>query len=142
MTTSRASCCRERQMQARRYRGLSSRLRIPDHAIDGSSLLALADVAIGGGRDDESGVRRSSAPRPTRCFAGELAAVDAELIRQGRLHDLRSETMAVVFEKKTNAARKDVADPEPILEAITNALVDVSVERGSRRRPRRRGPPS
>jgi predicted glycosyltransferase len=127
--------------QARRYRGLSSRLRIPDHAIDGSSLLALADVAVGGGGT----MNRESAVLGTptyTVFAGELAAVDAELIRQGRLHDLRSDATTVVFEKKTDAARDDVADPEPILEAITTAVRDVALERGSRRRPRRRPRPS
>lgn len=127
--------------QARRYRGLSTRLRIPDHAIDGSSLLALADVAVGAGGT----MNRESAVLGTptyTVFAGELAAVDAELIRQGRLHDLRSEATDVVFEKKANATRNDVVDPEPILEAITTAVREVSLEQGSRRRPRRRRRPS
>jgi uncharacterized protein len=106
--------------QARRYRALSARLRVPERAIDGSSLLALADVAVGAGGT----MNRESAilGTPTyTVFAGELAAVDAELIRQGRLHDLRR-AGTVPFEKKPAEQDAWEARPEPILAAIVRAL--------------------
>jgi predicted glycosyltransferase len=127
--------------QARRYQVLSPRLRIPASAIDGSSLLALADVAVGAGGT----MNRESAilGTPTHTvFAGALAAVDAELIRQGRLHDLRREGAKVVFEKKADAGKQGRAEPERILQAITTAVREVSLERGSRRRPPRARHPS
>jgi len=125
--------------QARRYRALSERLHIPQTAIDGSSLLALADVAVGAGGT----MNRESAilGTPTyTVFAGALGAVDAELIRQGRLYDLRNEDTSVVYEKKANAGPDEGVDPDPILQAITTAVREVSREPDFRRprRPARR----
>jgi predicted glycosyltransferase len=122
--------------QARRYRAFSPRLRIPESAIDGSSLLALADVAVGAGgtMNRESAILRT----PTHTvFAGALGAVDAELIRQGRLHDLRDESTNVVFEKKAGTEPRGSGEPERTLQAITTTLREVSLEQGFRR-PRRR----
>jgi uncharacterized protein len=119
--------------QGRRYRAFSPRVRIPERAVDGSSLLALADVAIGAGGT----MNRESAilGTPTHTvFAAALGAVDEELIRQGRLHDLRGEGTNVVFEKKAGTARRGSADPARIRQVIMTALREVSVERGSRRR--------
>jgi predicted glycosyltransferase len=119
--------------QARRYRALSHRLRVPESAIDGSSLLALADVAVGAGGT----MNRESAilGTPTyTVFAGALAAVDAELIRQGRLYDLRHEDTSVAYEKKGDARPGEGVEPERILQAITTAVQEVSRGPDSRRR--------
>jgi predicted glycosyltransferase len=107
--------------QARRYYALSPRLRIPRRAIDGSSLLALADVAVGAGGT----MNRESAilGTPTyTVFAGRLAAVDAELIRQGRLRDLRKPSSSVTLEKKPAEQYSGGARAGPILAAIMRAL--------------------
>jgi predicted glycosyltransferase len=74
--------------QAERYRSRSSRIRVPEHAVDARSLLALADLAIGGGGTMNRESALLGTPTYT-VFAGTLAAVDVELIRRGRLGDLR-----------------------------------------------------
>lgn len=119
--------------QARRYREVSPRVRVPESAVDGSSLLALADLAVGGGGT----MNRESAilGTPTyTVFAGELGAVDAELIRQGRLHDLRSEG-DVRFQKKPVMGMANHVDPERILRPITATIAEASLEPDSRGRP-------
>ena len=107
--------------QQQRYRATSARVQIPDHAVDGGSLLARADVVIGAGGT----MTREAAIIGTRTytvFAGQLPAVDAELIRLGALHDLRDgdppqfEQVGLRSPVPVNAA--------PILEAIFSALAD------------------
>jgi predicted glycosyltransferase len=110
--------------QGDRYQALSARIRIPRRAIDACSLLALADLTVGAGGT----MTRESAilGTPTyTVFAGRLAAVDAELIRSGRLVDLRAPASRVRFEKKATARESD-ADANPILGAIKNALQAVT----------------
>jgi uncharacterized protein len=106
--------------QGDRYRAMSPRIRVPEHAIDACSLLALADLTVGAGGT----MTRESAilGTPTyTVFAGRLAAVDVELIRSGRLIDLRARASRVRFEK-TPSARQSDADANPILSAIEIAL--------------------
>ena len=82
--------------QAQRY---ADGVRVPREAVDGSSLLALADLTVGAGGT----MNRESAVLGTPAytvFAGKLAAVDAELIRQGRMYDLRDPGRSVEFVKK------------------------------------------
>lgn len=62
---------------------------IPSRAIDGSSLLASADVVIGAGGTMSREAALLGTPTYT-VFAGRLAAVDAALIALGCLHDLRA----------------------------------------------------
>jgi predicted glycosyltransferase len=86
--------------QRQRYASLSQVARIPKRAIDGSSLLALADLVVGGGGT----MNRESAilGTPTyTVFAGKLAAADAQLIKAGRLNDLREANSTPRFEKKS-----------------------------------------
>jgi predicted glycosyltransferase len=110
--------------QSERYLALSARIRIPQRAIDACSLLALADLTVGAGGT----MTRESAilGTPTyTVFAGRLAAVDAELIRSGRLVDLRAPASRVRFEK-VQTAREPDADANPILGAIESALEAVA----------------
>jgi uncharacterized protein len=110
--------------QSNRYRALSARIRIPQRAIDACSLLALADLTVGAGGT----MTRESAilGTPTyTVFAGWLAAVDAELIRSGRLVDVRAPGGEVRFEKAPTC-RKSHADANPILGAIDSALEAVA----------------
>jgi Protein of unknown function (DUF354) len=60
------------------------------HAVDGPSLLALADLVVGAGGTMNRESALLGTPTYT-VFAAELAAVDAELIRRGLLYDLRDE---------------------------------------------------
>jgi predicted glycosyltransferase len=118
--------------QRQRYTGLSERIRVPARAIDGASLLALADVVVGAGGTMNRESALMGTPTYT-VFAGPLAAVDADLIRAGRLHDLR-EAALPRFEKKPADGSHSPAAAEPIMAAVLEALADV---RDSRRRPRR-----
>jgi uncharacterized protein len=101
--------------QAARYgRGV----RIAD-AVDGPSLLAYADVAVGAGGT----MNRESAilGTPTyTVFAGKLAAVDRELIRIGRLRDLREPGTSVRLVKKTPAG---ALAPPPGATSIRDTVV-------------------
>ena len=118
--------------QAERYRVRSSRIRVPEHAVDGRSLLALADLAIGAGGT----MNRESAVLGTptyTVFAGELAAVDAELIRQNRLRDLRNPESTVAFEKKRAGGSERQPRSEPILEVVNRALREAGAAPDSRR---------
>jgi predicted glycosyltransferase len=122
--------------QAERYRSRSSRIRVPEHAVDARSLLALADLAIGSGGTMNRESALLGTPTYT-VFAGTLAAVDAELIRRGRLGDLRDPESEVRFEKKPARVGAHESRPEPILETVIGALRDAAARApGSRRRPR------
>jgi uncharacterized protein len=123
--------------QHERYRALDPAVRIPERAVDGSSLLALADLTVGAGGT----MNRESAilGTPTyTLFAGKLGAVDAELIRLGRLIDLRQVGSTPQFEKKPVGATS-ASNAAAIMETLMAPLADV---RGSRRRSRRAPRPS
>jgi hypothetical protein len=94
---------------------------VPSGAVDGASLLALADVVVGAGGTMNREAAVLGTPTYT-VFAGKLAAVDAELIRQGRMHDLRDRSAAVNYAKKQAAAGPAVGAGEPILGAIVEAI--------------------
>jgi uncharacterized protein len=124
--------------QAERYRGRSSRIRVPDQAVDARSLLALADLAIGAGGT----MNRESAVLGTptyTVFAGKLAAVDAELIRRGALGDLRDPKSKVTLAKKSDRRGRSEARSEPILGVVIRALRDAA-EPAPGSRPRSRLP--
>jgi uncharacterized protein len=107
--------------QAARYRD-SPGVQIPERAIDGSSLVALADLVVGGGGT----MNRESAVLGTptyTVFAGKLAAVDAELLRLGRMRDLRADGGLPAFEKKHGGSMTpDAVHAEEILGRIGDAL--------------------
>jgi hypothetical protein len=111
--------------QAERYAGVEG-VHVPAKPLDAPSLLACADVSIGAGGT----MNRESAilGTPTyTVFAGPLAAVDAELIRRGKLHDLRDPSVEPRFDKKQSANGRPPADAAaPILDVIERTLVEVS----------------
>jgi uncharacterized protein len=112
--------------QAQRY---ADGLWIPREAVDGSSLLALADLSVGAGGT----MNRESAVLGTPAytvFAGKLGAVDAELIRQGRMHDLRDPGQSVDFVKK--AGSPDAPPPRCGRQILARILA--SLEAVTRRR--------
>jgi predicted glycosyltransferase len=101
---------------------------VPPRAVDAVSLLALADVFVGGGGTMTREAALLGTPTAT-VFAGELAAVDAELIRRGLLVDLRRPGTLPRFEKKTpnrSTATREAA------EALADAIVE-AVRSASRR---------
>lgn len=79
----------------------------------------MADLVLGA-----DGSMNREAPvlgRPTyTVFAGRLAAVDAELIRLGRMHDLRDPELLPRFEKGCPRGSA-TARSEPIVGAILGA---------------------
>jgi predicted glycosyltransferase len=111
--------------QRKRYSALSSRIRIPERAIDGRSLLAEADVTIGAGGTMSRESALLGTPTYT-VFAGKLAAVDAELMRRGLLHDLRDAESVPVFQKKKTSERPPLHGSEAILETVIRTLRDVA----------------
>ena len=111
--------------QAERLRALAPGARVPGSAIDGSSLLALADVVVGAGGT----MNRESAilGTPTyTLFAGRPAAVDAELIRQGRLHDLRIGAALPRWEKRQRAPSAAAVHGPQILDAVEATILSVA----------------
>lgn len=118
--------------QAARY--TAAGFHVPKRpVVDGRSVLALADLVIGAGGTMNREASLLGTPTYT-VFAGKLAAVDAELIRLGLMHDLRADGR-VEFAKKhsdlrtTSRARAD-AIYGVVVEALTTAV------RARRGRPR------
>jgi uncharacterized protein len=72
---------------------------IPEAPVDGTALLAAADLVIGGGGTMTREAALLGTPTYT-VFMPELAAVDAELIRLGRITDLREPGRFPRVEKK------------------------------------------
>ncbi len=111
--------------QVERYRSLDG-VVVPVRPVDGRSLLACADLTVGAGGTMNRESALLGTPTYT-VFSGRLAAVDAELIRRGLLHDLRQPGVAPAFEKKRDGSRDvPVERREPILDAIASALADVA----------------
>jgi predicted glycosyltransferase len=107
-----------------RYRGRRG-LAIPTRPVDAHSLLAAADLMIGGGGTMTRESALLGTPTYT-VFIGRLAAVDRELIRLGLLRDLRDRGLPT-FVKRTGPPRVvSEARRREILRAIGEALVEVS----------------
>lgn len=108
--------------QARHYRAVSSAIRVAEEVVDGSVLLATADLTIGAGGT----MNRESAVLGTptyTVFAGRLAAVDAELMRIGRLHDLRAPGTRPAFEKRGSTGNGRMAENASVtLDTVMQAL--------------------
>jgi uncharacterized protein len=107
--------------QAARYRKLPG-LLVPEHAVDAGALLLRADVFVGGGGTMSREAALLGTPAFT-VFSGHLAAVDAELIRQGRMIDLRDPRSAPMFERKR-------AQPPAVAMERRRAILDV-IERAA-----------
>lgn len=107
--------------QEQRYRRVDG-IAIPNQPIDGLSLLACADVAIGAGGTMNRESALLGTPTYT-VFSGKLAAVDAALIRAGLLRDLRAADSELVFERKPRARRMVLqVRRDEILAVVTAAI--------------------
>jgi predicted glycosyltransferase len=105
--------------QRERYARLQN-ATIPRRAIDARSLLAYADVTVGAGGTMNRESCLLGTPTYT-VFSGRLAAVDAELMRIGILHDLRDGLVVPSFEKKSGN-HVTALQREPIVNAVTAGL--------------------
>ena len=83
----------------------SRRVRVPGLPVDGSALLAAADLFVGGGGTMTREAALLGTPTYT-VFLAELASIDAELIHRRLIVDLREEGKLPVVAKKSVAARE------------------------------------
>jgi uncharacterized protein len=110
---------RSRQ-QAERYR--VPQIRVPARAVDATSLLAFSDLTIGAGGTMNRESALLGTPTYT-VFSGRLAAVDAELMRMGRLKDLRGPGTRPPFAKKDSRTTPSFdGDSSRIQAAVLSAL--------------------
>jgi predicted glycosyltransferase len=107
--------------QASRYRRPG--VVIPERPVDGRALLATVDLTIGAGGTMTRESALLGTPTYT-VFLGELAAVDAELMRLGKLVDLRTDGFPDVTRRPASKER-----PEPSRAAAILSTVVTSVER-------------
>jgi predicted glycosyltransferase len=111
--------------QRQRYEAAGA--TIPDRAIDGASLLALADVVVGAGGTMSREAALLGVPTHT-VFAGRLAAVDAALIAGGRLRDLRADGDGPAWVKRpADVVGVDASRADLVSAAVEKALRQVAV---------------
>jgi uncharacterized protein len=112
---------RNRQ-QHERY--ATSRVLIPEAPLDGVGLLATADFVVGGGGTMTREAALLGTPTYT-VFLPRLAAVDAELMRLGRIQDLRVPGHMPVVEKKRRTTSRPVETrAASICATVVAALAD------------------
>jgi uncharacterized protein len=100
----------DRQREDVRRLGLE-RVVVPQHTVDGSSLVALADVLVSAGGT----MNREAAVLGTpvwSMFEGPLGGVDERLVQEGRLRLLQGED-EIVFERKAAGSLEDRVRRDP-----------------------------
>ena len=102
--------------QRRRLRELDAGLIVPERAVDGRSLAALADLVVSAGGT----MIREAAVLGTpvwSIFEGRLGAVDEQLAREGRIRFLRdpAELVVVKATERRPLGRHDPAELLPLL---------------------------
>jgi uncharacterized protein len=102
--------------QRRAVRAVSDRFVVPDRAVDGSSLVALADVLVSAGGT----MNREAAVLGTpvwSIFEGRLGGVDEQLVAEGRLRLLADPDEIELRKKPAGAASsRKRRDPRRLLE--------------------------
>jgi predicted glycosyltransferase len=110
--------------QAARYR--RALVAIPGRPVDARVLLATVDLTIGAGGTMTRESALLGTPTYT-VFLGELAAQDAELIRLGRIVDLRAEgTLPAVERRSKDDASDDAGRAKEILDIVLRTVDDVA----------------
>jgi predicted glycosyltransferase len=104
-------------------------LTVPARAVDGRSLLAFADLTIGAGGTMNRESALLGTPTYT-VFAGELGAVDAQLIREGLMHDLRDPATRPRFEKKPDGRRRVPGERRDAILGVVTSALDAVAGRG------------
>jgi predicted glycosyltransferase len=102
-----------------RERALPS-LITPEHAIDGQSLVALADLVVSAGGTMNREAVALGVPAYTT-FAGRLGAVDSALVNQRRLGVLTSSD-ELRLKKRKAASTRGQRDPVVLLDLLLSAL--------------------
>ena len=103
------------QRAALRARGLPS-LVVPDLAVDAASLVANVDLVVSAGGTMNREAVALGIPVYT-VFAGRLGAVDAELLRTGRLRKLQA-AGELELRKRDSAAARVERDPALLLDLM------------------------
>jgi predicted glycosyltransferase len=89
---------------------------VPEHAIDGPSLIASSDLVVSAGGTMNREAAALGVPAYTP-FAARMGAVDTELISAGRLRRL-AHPDDVVMERRAAAEKPPLRDPEFLLDLI------------------------
>ena len=114
--------------QAARYRRPG--VAIPERPVDGRTLLATVDLTIGAGGTMTRESALLGTPTYT-VFLGELAAQDAELIRLGRIVDLRGEGALPAVERRPRPTEPQRAGrAEEILDVVLRTVDGVAKRSG------------
>ncbi len=96
-------------------------LVVPEHAVDGHSLLAGADLVVSaGGTMNREAVVLGTPVYTT--FAGRLGGVDERLIAEGRLRPLERAADLVIERKSGVAAERLRRDPDHLLALALTGL--------------------
>jgi uncharacterized protein len=101
-----------------------SDLFVPPRPIDALSLIAEADLTIGGGGTMTRESALLGTPTYT-VFVGQLAAADAALVRLGLLHDLRGAGLPAFVKRASSQRVVAETGRDEILRAIDQALTEV-----------------
>ena len=105
--------------QAARYRRPG--VVIPERPVDGRALLATVDLTVGAGGTMTRESALLGTPTYT-VFLGELAAVDAELIRLGKLVDLRAGGLPELRKCSLTLRHGDARRGKAIVSAVLGSL--------------------
>lgn len=98
----------------------AANLVVPDAAIDGQSLIALADLAVGAGGTMNREAAALGTPVWT-LFSGRMGAVDERLIGDGRLRVL-DDPAALELRKRTEPVGvREPRDPKVLADAVLEA---------------------
>ena len=107
--------------QRRALRELDGSMIVPEHAVDGRSLAAFADLVISAGGT----MIREAAVLGTpvwSIFEGRLGAVDELLIAEGRVHFLRDPADLVIEKAPALRERRGRRDPADLLRLAVPSL--------------------
>jgi predicted glycosyltransferase len=96
-------------------------LVVPERAVDGQTLVALADLVVSAGGTMNREAVALGVPVYTT-FAGRLGAVDEQLVREGRLRLLRSARDLQVARRTDRDVRPAGRDPALLLDLMLTAL--------------------
>jgi predicted glycosyltransferase len=110
----------EGQAEAVRAMG-SSRLIVPDQAIDAQSLIALADLVVSAGGTMNREAVALGTPAYTT-FAGRMGGVDERLIAEGRLAILDDPDALALEKDRGPAAERVRRDPDLLVQGVLGAV--------------------
>jgi uncharacterized protein len=108
--------------QAERLRRLAlPSVTVPDHAVDGASLVAGADLVVSAGGTMNRAAVALGTPAYT-IFSGRMGAVDERLIAEGRLIPLHDPSELRLTKREPGRGASHPRDPELLVDAILEAV--------------------